>query len=104
MRCVARQEYTSLPPTIRDPRVEGVDRLPLDFERTILGVLHDERTNLVVAHEVFFGLTGQLHELPTHALSDCWQFHLRTTRIAAEGDLVYVVIPDDRVDHQPVFR
>src|SRR4029077_18401913 len=104
MRCVASQKYTSQPPAIRDPRVEGVDRLPLDFERTILGMLHDERINLVVALEVFPGLAGQLHELPAHPLADCRQFHARTARIAIEGDLPYAVIPDDRIDHQPVFR
>src|SRR6202035_3054993 len=32
------------------------------------------------------------------------QFHARTMRIAIEGDLPYVVIPDNRVDHQPMLR
>src|SRR6516165_10417970 len=104
MGCVTRQEYTSQPPAIRHARVERVDRPPLDLERTIFGVLHDKRANLVVAHEVFFGFTGQLHEFPAHPLSDRRQFDARTTRVAAEGDLAYVVFPDNSVDHQPVLR
>ena len=89
------------PPPVGDTGVESVDGLPLDLERSILLVLLNEQANPGFVVELFFGLSGQLHELPANAVADGGQLDARPARVAIEGDLPHVVALHDRVHDEP---
>ena len=103
MRRVARQERSTIAPTVGDARVKCVHCFPLDLDRAIPVVVRDEGSDRVIPQQFFLTLAGKLHELPANTIAHGRHLHAGPPGVAMETDLPDAVAIYDRVDNQPAL-